>query len=33
MHPVVHFAMPYEERQRMATFYEAACGWQTQVLG
>ena len=32
MHPVVHFAMPYEERQRMATFYEAAFGWQTQLL-
>ena len=32
MNPVVHFEMPYADRQRMATFYEAAFGWQTQLL-
>jgi uncharacterized protein len=33
MNPVVHFEMPYENRERMATFYGAAFGWQTQMLG
>jgi predicted enzyme related to lactoylglutathione lyase len=33
MHPVVHFEMPYADRERMAQFYEAAFGWQTQLLG
>lgn len=33
MHPVVHFEMPYDNRDRMATFYESAFGWQTQRLG
>ena len=33
MNPVVHFEMPYEDRQRMATFYASAFGWQTQLLG
>ena len=33
MNPVVHFEMPYDNRQRMATFYESAFGWQTQMLG
>jgi uncharacterized protein len=32
MNPVVHFEMPYENRERMATFYGAAFGWQTQRL-
>ena len=32
MNPVVHFEMPYEDRQRMATFYASAFGWQTQLL-
>jgi len=32
MNPVVHFEMPYDDRQRMATFYESAFGWQTQLL-
>ena len=32
MNPVVHFEMPYDDRQRMAQFYEAAFGWQTQLL-
>jgi len=33
MNPVVHFEMPYDNRQRMATFYESAFGWHTQMLG
>jgi predicted enzyme related to lactoylglutathione lyase len=33
MNPVVHFEMPYDNRERMASFYQAAFGWQTQMLG
>jgi uncharacterized protein len=33
MNPVVHFEMPAEDSKRMADFYTAAFGWQTQVLG
>jgi len=33
MNPVVHFEMPYDDRVRMARFYETAFGWQTQPLG
>jgi uncharacterized protein len=33
MNSVVHFEMPYDDRKRMATFYESAFGWQTQMLG
>ena len=33
MNPVVHFEMPYDNRQRMAAFYQTAFGWQTQMLG
>ena len=33
MDPVVHFEMPYDNRKRMAKFYESAFGWQTQMLG
>ena len=33
MNPVVHFEMPYDDRERMATFYQSAFGWQTQMLG
>ncbi|GAA0576723.1 VOC family protein [Halomonas salifodinae] len=33
MNPVVHFEMPYDDRERMATFYGAVFGWQTQMLG
>lgn len=33
MNPVVHFEMPYDDRARVARFYEAAFGWQTQMLG
>ncbi len=33
MNPVVHFEMPYDDRARMARFYETAFGWQTQMFG
>ena len=33
MNPVVHFEMPYEDRDRMVRFYEQAFGWKTQKLG
>jgi len=33
MNPVVHFEMPYDDRLRMARFYENAFGWRTQALG
>jgi predicted enzyme related to lactoylglutathione lyase len=33
MNPVVHFEMPYDDRNRMADFYQQAFGWQTQILG
>jgi predicted enzyme related to lactoylglutathione lyase len=33
MNPVVHFEMPYDDRNRMARFYATAFGWQAQMLG
>jgi uncharacterized protein len=33
MNPVVHFELPYEDRVRIARFYESAFGWQLQMLG
>jgi len=33
MNSVVHFELPYEDRARMAKFYQVAFGWQTQMLG
>jgi len=33
MNPVVHFEMPYEEKNRAADFYAKAFGWQAQMLG
>lgn len=33
MDPVVHFEMPYDNRDRMAKFYASAFGWQTQMFG
>lgn len=33
MNPVVHFEMPYDNRERMAKFYASAFGWQAQMLG
>jgi uncharacterized protein len=33
MNPVVHFEMPYEDRDRLMKFYNQAFGWQMQKLG
>jgi uncharacterized protein len=33
MNPVVHFEMPFDDRKRIAKFYESAFGWQTRMLG
>ena len=33
MNPVVHFEMPYRDRERMAKFYASAFGWQSRMLG
>ncbi len=33
MDPVVHFEMPYENKQRMADFYAKAFGWKANMLG
>ncbi len=33
MNPVVHFEMPYENRERLVEFYAQAFGWQMQKLG
>ena len=33
MNPVVHFEMPYEDKERVAKFYTEAFGWGMQKLG
>jgi hypothetical protein len=33
MNPVVHFEIPYENRERLVKFYTQAFGWQIQKLG
>jgi predicted enzyme related to lactoylglutathione lyase len=33
MNPVVHFEMPYDDRERMARFYQSAFAWNTNMLG
>jgi predicted enzyme related to lactoylglutathione lyase len=33
MDPVVHFELPAEDRERMASFYATVFGWQTEALG
>jgi predicted enzyme related to lactoylglutathione lyase len=33
MNPVVHFEMPYEDRDRMSDFYSRAFGWRVEKLG
>ena len=33
MNPVVHFEMPYDDRERIARFYREAFGWKLQMLG
>ena len=33
MDPVVHFEFPYQDRERIAKFYQSAFGWKTEMLG
>jgi predicted enzyme related to lactoylglutathione lyase len=33
MNPVVHFEMPYDDRGRVARFYQQAFGWTMQETG
>jgi uncharacterized protein len=33
MNPVVHFEMPYEDKERLAKFYTDAFGWKMQPYG
>lgn len=33
MNPVVHFEMPYEDKDRMADFYTKTFGWQMHKFG
>jgi uncharacterized protein len=33
MNPVVHFELPFEDKQRMVDFYTQAFGWKAQILG
>jgi predicted enzyme related to lactoylglutathione lyase len=33
MDPVVHFEMPYDNRERIAAFYREAFGWELQPMG
>ena len=33
MDPVVHFELPYDDRDRIIRFYQSAFGWELQKLG
>lgn len=33
MNPVVHFEIPFENRERIVDFYKTVFGWQVQLLG
>ena len=33
MNPVVHFEMPFEDKNRMVEFYTKSFGWKSQMLG
>lgn len=33
MDPVVHFEMPYDDAQRVASFYKSAFGWDMKAMG
>ncbi len=33
MDPVVHFELPYDNRERIAKFYQSVFGWELQMLG
>lgn len=32
MDPVVHFEMPYDDKERLSTFYSTVFGWNMQYL-
>ena len=32
-HPVIHFEMPYQDQNRVATFYEQVFGWTMNKTG
>ena len=33
MDPVVHFEFPYDDRDRIAKFYQSVFGWELRMLG
>jgi uncharacterized protein len=33
MNPVVHFEIPYDDRERIVAFYRQVFGWQLELLG
>ena len=33
MNPVVHFEMPYDNRERVMRFYQSVFGWELQAMG
>jgi uncharacterized protein len=33
MNPIVHFELPYDDKNRMAEFYGKTFGWETNMLG
>jgi uncharacterized protein len=33
MNPVVHFEIPYKDRERIVRFYQSAFGWKLEKLG
>ena len=33
MNPVVHFEIPYKDRERIVRFYQSAFGWKLETLG
>jgi predicted enzyme related to lactoylglutathione lyase len=33
MDPVVHFEIPYDDRERIAKFYREVFGWELRMLG
>jgi predicted enzyme related to lactoylglutathione lyase len=33
MDPVVHFELPYDNRERIVNFYRSVFGWKIDLLG
>jgi len=33
MDPVVHFELPFDDRERIARFYREVFGWELRMLG